>query len=166
MTPDYQHLIGRPFKWGKRDCIGLLISFYKDVFDIDIPNYARPDDFYKKDLNLFNNLYRDAGFYVLNCHPAEYQFGDVVFSAIQSEFSNHCSIMVENNQILHHLYGRLSNVESYKGLTRNTATGVYRHKDVDLNQVQMLEKRDILDFLSPTMRKRLDGLRSSNPSTA
>lgn len=40
----YQRLLGRPFEHGSRDCYGLVRDFYLDVFDIELTNYAHPDE--------------------------------------------------------------------------------------------------------------------------
>ncbi len=38
----YDHLLHKQFKYGKQDCFTLLRDFYRDNFDILLPNYARP----------------------------------------------------------------------------------------------------------------------------
>lgn len=157
----YQHLLGRPFVWMKTDCYALLRDFYRDVFGIELPNYARPDEFWKAGLNLFFENHREAGFTEITVHPSEYRFGDVAVSAIDSSFGNHCSIFVENGRIIHHLYNRLSEGPvPFKGLVRNTCVAVYRHKDVPITTVA--EKQDIRSFLSPKKQKLLDELRAQN----
>lgn len=163
---NYQNLVGRPFQWGSLDCYGLVRDFYSQIFGIELPDYARPDDFWSKGLDLFQDHYLDAGFYALErVHPSQWQFGDVIISAIQSRFGNHSAILVENGKILHHLYGRISTVEPYKGLVRNGTTGVFRHRDVKLPQLQS-EQRDIREFLSPSMRNKLDALRQTDPEAS
>ncbi|WP_353645773.1 NlpC/P60 family protein [Mesorhizobium sp. WSM2239] len=160
---NYKHLLGRKFIWQQQDCYALLRDFYRDVFQIELPNYARPDDFWQTGLNLFFDSSRDAGFYELNVHPSQYKFGDVVVSAIDSGFGNHCAIFVENGRIIHHLYNRLSEGPvPFKGLVRNTCVGVYRHKDVPDLAVLETEVADIRSFLSPKKQKLLDELRATH----
>lgn len=162
----YQHLIGRPFVWGRQDCYGLVRDFYNDVFDIQIPDYARPEDFYLTGLDLFRELYRDAGFKEIDVHPSEYKFGDVALSAIDSPFGNHCSIFVENGRIIHHLHGGLSRgPDFFRGLVRNTCVGIYRHKEVPENVTTEVETSDLREFLSPKKQQVLDKLRSSHSGT-
>lgn len=158
---NYQHLLGRTFLWRERDCYALLRDFYRDVFDIDLPNFARPPDFYQKGLDLFREQYQHAGFTEINIHPSQIKIGDVAISAIDSSFGNHCSIFVENGRVLHHLHGRLSEVTPFRGLVRNTCVGFYRHHGVPDLTTTLAEKRDLRDFLSPTKQKLLDELRAN-----
>jgi len=162
---DYQHLLGRPFKWRVCDCFALLRDFYRDVFDIDVPNFARPEDFYLRGLNLFQENYMAAGFREISVHPSEIKFGDVAVSAIDSTFGNHCSIFVENGEIIHHLHGRLSEVAPFRGLVRNTCVGIYRHQDVPDLSLKRTSKQDLRDFLSPSKQKLLDELRATHSGT-
>lgn len=159
---DYQHLIGRTFEWGKRDCFGLLRDFYRDVFEIELPDFARPKDFYQHGLNLFTENYRAAGFKEISVHPSELRFGDVAVSAIGSTFGNHCGAFVENGRFLHHLYGGLSQVTLFRGTVRNNCIGFYRHQDVPDVVITQTEKRDLRDFISPNKQKLLDELRATH----
>jgi cell wall-associated NlpC family hydrolase len=158
----YDHLVGKEFRYGKTDCFSLLRDFYIDNFDITLPNYARPKEFWVQGVNLYMDRYRKHGFRPLDCHPSEYQVGDVFMMAVQSEVVNHVGILVENGAILHHLWGRLSVVESYSGLTRNTTMAVLRHKDVKLVQTQ--SEGNLLDYVNPTIRRKLDEYLESNPA--
>lgn len=156
----YQHLIGRPFDYSKQDCYDLLRDFYKDVFDIEIPNYARPKNWWNEGLNLYADLASKIGFYSLDCHPSQYQFGDVVMCAVDSPVANHVGIIVEKGEILHHLWGRLSAVEHYRLLLRNTTVGVYRHRDVKLEQIET--PVNLIDLVPSHIRRKYDDyLRSS-----
>ncbi|MBN7759787.1 C40 family peptidase [Nitratireductor aquibiodomus] len=157
----YQHLLGRQFEWQVKDCYGLLRDFYKDIFHVDLPNFARPEDFYQRGLNLFQEHYREVGFRELNVHPSEYKFGDVILCAIDSSFGNHCGVFVENGRVIHHLYGRLSEVSPFRGIVRNSCIGVYRHKDVTDVSAPQTEVKDLRDFLSPKKQKKLDELRAT-----
>ena len=46
----YEHLIGIEYKHGSNDCYGLIRRFYKDNFDLNLRNYARPHDWWNTDL--------------------------------------------------------------------------------------------------------------------
>ncbi|RWM90015.1 MAG: hypothetical protein EOR84_22665 [Mesorhizobium sp.] len=162
---NYNHLLGREFIWGKYDCYGLLRDFYLDVFQIELPNYARPEDFYQKGLDLFKDLYRDGGFKEINVHPSEIQIGDMVVSAVSSSFGNHCGVFVENGRVLHHLYGGRSKVDPFRGLLRNNCTGIYRYQDLPHEAINRVETQDLRDYLSPSKQKLLDELRAANPGT-
>ena len=154
MIVKYDHLVGKSFSYGKQDCLSLFRDFYKDNFGIVLPNYARPKVWWENGLNLYSDLARKNGFVVLDCHPSDYQLGDVILMAVQAEVGNHVGILVEDGKILHHLYGRLSVVERYSGLTRNTTLAVYRHKQVKLDQEEI--ETNLLDIVSPNVKRKLD----------
>jgi cell wall-associated NlpC family hydrolase len=153
MTLRYDHLLGKPFVFEEQDCYTTLQDFYKDNFGIILPNYARPREFWKHGLNLYIDRYVQNGFEVLNCHPSEYREGDVFLMAISSTVANHAGILVENGQILHHLWGRLSAVEPYRAIYRNTTIGVFRHKDVVVETLETTTH--VEDYLSNRLKKKL-----------
>lgn len=161
---NYQHLLGRQFAWGTKDCFGLLRDFYQDIFGIELPNIARPEDFYQKGLNLFAENYRSMGFKEMQLHPTEIKFGDVAVQAIGSTFGNHCGVFVENGRFLHHLYGGLSKVDPFRGIVRNNCIGFYRHQELPSVTIET-ETRDLRDFLSPNKQKLLDELRAAHSGT-
>lgn len=149
--------VGRPFQLGKVDCFTLLRDYYKTEFDIELPNVARPDEFWDHGLDLYNKHCHRNGFQLLDLPSREWQRGDVILMAIMSPLPNHAAILVEDGKILHHVYGRLSTIEDYRGIWRNNTTGVYRHKDVVIPAEEAVEV-DIRDLLSPAKRRMLDAL--------
>jgi cell wall-associated NlpC family hydrolase len=159
MIKNYQHLLGKQFVWESDDCFGLLREFYKLQFDIEMPDFARPHDFWSKGMNLYVENAYSQGFRPIDVHPTEWQFGDVFLMAIDSRTANHAAILVEDNQILHHMYNQLSKVELYSGRFRNLTVGVYRHKDVKIEQVE--SQGQLLDLVSPHIRKKIDALREA-----
>ena len=150
---NYQECIGKEFEFGTEDCLTLIRRFYKIQFNIDIPNYARPKNFWQHDLDLYGRLTHKEGFTPLTVHPSEYQFGDLVLMAIQSSFASHAGVLVENGQLLHHLWGQTSCVTSYKGMFRNNTLAVMRHKDVKLSNSET--PTDLMDVLSPGQQRRI-----------
>lgn len=159
MNLNYQHLVGRDFKWEDTDCFGLLRDLYKDCFGIIIPDFARPLDYWSKGMNLYEDHAYSQGFRAIDVHPTQWQFGDVFLMAIGSLTGNHVAILVDNNQILHHMYNQLSKVETYNGDHRNRTLTVYRHKDVKIEQVE--GQGELLDLVSPHIRKKIDALRQA-----
>lgn len=149
-----EHLVGLPYVAGGTDCYGLIRSFYKDNFDIDLPNYARPDEFWSVDMNLYMERFHKHGFRVLDAHPSEFRPGDGIVMAIRSQVGNHAGVLLEDGQMLHHMYGRLSTIESYSGLWRNTTIAVLRHKDVP--EIMQKETGSYLDFVSPQKRRQVE----------
>lgn len=160
MTYDYENLVGIEYEAGKTDCYGTFREFYKQIFGIDLPNYARPEDFWNHKQDLFSPRYHKNGFRTLDVHPSEYQFGDVFLMSIRSDFPNHVAVLVEKGMIFHHFTNRLSEVEPYKGIWRNCTTHVLRHKDVVIEtETQMV---DILDVLPPEVKRRIDAQLEDN----
>lgn len=160
----YDNLVGREYVSGKVDCYAIIRDFYKQNFDIDLPNYARPTHFWMADVNLYMERYYKNGFRVLDVHPSEYQIGDVILISYMSKFPNHAAVLVENGQILHHFTNRLSNVDNYRGIWRNNTTAILRHKDVVIEQNQELV--DITTVLPPSVRQKIDAAiqNNQNPS--
>lgn len=144
--------LGREFVHGSADCYGLIRDFYMKVFQIELTNYARPENWWKLDLDLYNKYIREEGFKsVDNDMPSEWQFGDLILMSIQSRNPCHAAIYIGNGKILHHFYGRRSSIETYKGIWRNTTVSVFRHKDVvidkDLIKMELSEDARIRSFM-------------------
>lgn len=151
--------VGRQFNLGKTDCYTLVRDYYLREFEIELPNVARPNDFWDHGLDLYSKHYAKAGFTLLDVMPHEWKRGDVVLMAIMSSIPNHAAVIVEPGKILHHLYGRLSMIEPYRGIWRNTTTGVYRHKAVVLPE-EGQDEVDIREVLSPRQRRILNEISS------
>jgi cell wall-associated NlpC family hydrolase len=156
----YDHLVGREFKWGSDDCYGLLRDFYRDNFSVDLPNIARPENFWENGMNLYMDNYYQCGFRAIDVHPTQWQVGDVFLMAILSNTPNHVAMLVEDGRILHHLYGNLSTVEFYSGKWRDRTVGVFRHKDVKIEQAQSTQ--DFMSLLPEQVRKKIDALREAH----
>lgn len=127
---NYAHLTGRPFVFGKTDCYGLVRDFYHDIYGIILPNYARPTNFWEAGLDLYIERYARNGFAPVDGPVIDWRPGDVILMAVRSRVANHAAILVENGQILHHLFGRLSTVDPYRGLWRDATLNTLRHRDV------------------------------------
>ncbi len=54
--------------------------------------------------------------------------GDVVIMQISALVANHAGILLEENVLLHHLYGQLSQRVPYGGYWRERTIKVLRHK--------------------------------------
>lgn len=159
MSVKYDHLVGLQFNFGVQDCYTLLQQFYKDNYDLTFPNYARPSEFWKFDFDLYRERYLRHGFYPLDCHPSEYQVGDVFLMAVQSKIGNHVGILVDEGKMLHHLWGKLSSADPYRDIWRNTTVGVFRNTAVTVEK--SYSTTNIQDYLSPTMKRKLRVLRTT-----
>lgn len=164
MSLKYQHLLGKSFDYAHTNCYTTLQSFYADNFGLQFPNYACPNEFWRYGLDLYITRAQRMGFKPLDCHPSDYQYGDVFIMAIRSSIGNHCGILVENGNLLHHLYGQLSEVTPYRGVYRNCTIGVFRHKDVRLEKTQ--DTKQIADLVPPNTRRKIDEALQNRKVTA
>jgi cell wall-associated NlpC family hydrolase len=152
-----EHLKGLEFVHGKEDCYGMIRSFFKDVFDINIEDYARPEEWWDNGMDLYNDNFHIEGFRVLDVPERDWQIGDVFLMAIQSEKPNHAAIYVGEGMILHHFIGRRSNVEIYKGCWRKWTVYMGRHKELQNLEIEASE-HSLMD--DPRIKNRMirDGM--------
>lgn len=140
----YEHLKGMKFEHGVQDCYTILRQFYQDNFNITLGDYARQDGWWDKGQNLYVDNFRKEGFHLVDSPRWELKKADVILMAMRSPVANHCAIYLGDGNILHHFYGRFSNVELYKGLWYNATVGVIRHKDVSVpDDFQVLNILDL-----------------------
>lgn len=127
LTPDAPPLIGRPFILGSYDCWGLIIDWHAtqgvtlNDFRVNYPWWEShyPDDLYAEN-------WEREGF--IECDPAP---GCMVIMQVQSNKWNHAGIITEEGELLHHLYGRVSEVTPYaRGYFRDRTMICVRHKDL------------------------------------
>ena len=150
----YDHLIGIPFEHGVNDCYELGRRFFKDNFNIEMTRYARPDEWWRHSMNLYMENFMREGFELVeNSHPTNLQPSDVFLCAIMSPVANHAAILLEDGEILHHLFGRLSTKEPLRGLVKNTTVAVLRHKMVKYEPTLYTE--NLIDKLPEQIRARL-----------
>lgn len=148
MTVRYEHLVGRSFLWGVRDCYALVRDFFADNFDMALANYGRPTDWESDKLDLMRACYGREGFEMITTWTLkDLRPGDVLCMAIGESTGNHFAVFVGDNTLCHHIYGRLSTAEPLRDFWRNSVCYLLRHPDVpDLRPV--LEDVDIGSLLS------------------
>jgi cell wall-associated NlpC family hydrolase len=150
----FEHLTAREFDEQSQNCFHLLRELYMDNWGIELSDIPCPVDYYEQRMNLYAPIAESEGFFPLHCHPREYLPGDVFLMAIGSPYGNHVAVLLDDGQIVHHLYGQLSTVTPYGGMFRNTTIGVYRHKDVPINN-DPTDQVDFRELLSPVWQERL-----------
>lgn len=165
MTLKYDHLVGLTFNMSDQNCYTILRSFYRDNFGIDLTDYACPSDWTSKDFNLYSTLAETEGFYIVHEHPRDWRAGDVILMAIESSTGNHVAVLLDNGQILHHLYGQRSSVTPYGGMFRNNTVGVYRHRDVPAKTAPET-LLDIRAVLPPHVLRRLEEIEKAQDGAA
>lgn len=132
MTLRYDHLVGRPFTGlGRDDCFKLVRDFFRDNFSIVIRDYARPCDWSSDELDLMRLCHRREGFDILTDWRApDLRPADLLCVAVGEANPNHFAVFVGDNQIVHHLYGKMSRVEPFRDFWRNKTSFVLRHPAV------------------------------------
>lgn len=99
-------LLGRPFAHGIYDCYSLIKDFYKDAWDIGLPEFPREWDWWNKGQNMYLEKYTSAGFKPIG--PSEVRAGDVFLAQIRSPVVNHGGIVLDGGLVLHQLQDRIS----------------------------------------------------------
>lgn len=130
MDLKYEHLLGKVFDHGTVDCYSLQRDFWADNFSIDLPDYARPDDWWDQGLDLYRENFAANGFEVVDIPITEMQPADVILMAIRASVPNHSSVHLGGGQMLHHFIGRLSEKTEYSGFYRNRTSAILRHKSL------------------------------------
>ena len=133
MIKELDTFCGHKYEQGIVDCYSLVRDFYKERYQIEITNYARPKDWAKDDnLDFFTDKFQTEGFIDTGNSPHKVRFGDVLMMRIVgSEVVNHVAIYVGRQKILHHLEGRLSEVVDYSDRWRYRVVNVVRHPEVE-----------------------------------
>lgn len=108
-------LLGREWVWGATDCWALVRDWYRETLNIELRDWERPTnpaDFNAKPM--FDDCYALTGFRAMKPEE-ELQPGDLILMSIGFPTLNHIGVYVGNQQILHHLSGRLSSKDLYGG---------------------------------------------------
>lgn len=144
----YENLVGKSFSLGKQDCFSLTIDFFKQNFDIEIPNIARPADWKPDEVDLISQFYHLSGFEKLDVEETwPPRPADVLVTTIGGSNPNHLVIYLGGNQIIHHKQYSISSVETMRPIWKRVTSYILRHPDVpDLTPVKPTMKlEDILN---------------------
>lgn len=105
-------LLARPFVHGIWDCYAIVRDWYQLERSIRLPDFARTDDWWSRGENLYMTHYAEAGFTPTGDAP---QIGDVIIMQVRANEPNHAGVYVGNGEMLHHMYGQLSQKVPYGG---------------------------------------------------
>lgn len=126
-TPaDRPPLLKRPFIHGSWDCYGLVRDWYAQERGIELPDFERTDNWWTRGENLYVRHYAEAGFY---SHASELQPGDVILMQVKADEINHAGIYLGDGKLLHHMYGKLSEVVPYGGMWRERTLLTLRYRN-------------------------------------
>lgn len=122
---DWLNLVGRDYEAGGQDCYGLVRDYYQQEWDLSLANYARPDRFWEDpSLDLYA-AYTREGFQPV--FDGCFEIGDAVLMQVLAPINSHAAVIVEDNQILHHLPDKLSGVDALRPKWINRVTVHLRH---------------------------------------
>ena len=121
-------LVGRSFAHGLLDCYSLIRDYYAQVLSIELPDFARREEWWLKGDNLYVEGFPRAGFVEIDAAaPVEH---DVLLMQVGSPVINHAAVYVGNNQILQHCAGRLSSRDVYGGGWHRATRKIVRHRSL------------------------------------
>jgi len=119
-------LYGRVWVHGVLDCYSFIRDWYKAQRGIELPDFDRREQWWKKGENIYVENFEKAGFRRIT--KGGPQPGDVLLMQILSDVPNHGAIYLEGDIIAHHLYNRLSTEEIWGGYYRKHTTHILRHE--------------------------------------
>lgn len=122
-------LIGREFVHGVLDCYTLIRDWYQEVRSVSLLDFERGEDWWQKGGDLYLENFGKAGFEKIP-EPWDLQVGDVILMQIRSKVVNHAAIYLGRDQILHHVFNRLSSRDVFGGFWRKNTRMVIRYRGV------------------------------------
>ena len=118
--------VGREFVFGVVDCYTLVRDWYAREWSLKLADFSRRDRFWERGENLYVDNYASQGFRRIDF--TELAYGDLLLMQLGSPLPNHAAIYLGDQQILHHIQGRLSSRDVLGGYyVKNTAM-VLRHE--------------------------------------
>jgi proteasome lid subunit RPN8/RPN11 len=118
--------VGREFVFGVVDCYSLVRDWYSREWGLTLADFDRRDRFWERGENLYLDSYRSQGFRQVPFE--ELQHGDAILMQLFSGLPNHAAIYLGDQQILHHVQGRLSSRDVYGGYYVKSTAMVLRHE--------------------------------------
>ena len=98
--------VGRKFQFGIIDCYSLVRDYFKKELNLQLRDYYRCDNFWEKGQSLYEDNFMKEGF--VKIPVDEIRKHDVLLMHLAANLPNHAAIYVGDQQVLHHVQGRLS----------------------------------------------------------
>lgn len=118
-------LVGRQWSHGVLDCYSLVRDWFRQVRGIDLPDFHRHDEWWKRGDNLYLENFEAAGFRAIDVLAAKE--GDCFLIQVSSPVPNHAAVYLGEGFILHHVQGRLSSRDVYGGYWQKITTHALRY---------------------------------------
>jgi len=104
-------LLGRSYRSGVTDCFSIIRDAYKLWYNEDLPDFPRDKMFVERGENIYLDNYGRANFRLIT--QDQLMPGDVLLGSISGRgIINHGAVVLNNNEIIHHLSGHLSKRDS------------------------------------------------------
>lgn len=118
-------LVGREYAWGVMDCWTLVRDWYAEEWGLQLPDWVRPspDDWERHPM--FEDCWAEAGFRPVA--QSDIEVGDALLMSLNHPSINHVAVYVGEQQILHHIQGRLSSRDIFGGYYAKQTGRVLRH---------------------------------------
>lgn len=122
---------GRPFVHGVIDCYTMIRDWYRRERSIELPDFERQDEWWRRGQDLYAQNFQAAGFRPIAFN--EVRDGDVLLMQVSSPKANHGAVLVDaaRNLMLHHMHGRLSEMTVYGGYWRDHTRHFLRHRQCE-----------------------------------
>ena len=118
--------VGREFVHGIVDCYTLVRDWYAREYGIPLRDYDRRDQWWDHGENLYVENFQKEGFHKIPVE--EVRQGDLILMNLVSPVPNHAAIYMGDQQILHHVQGRLSSRDVYGGYYGKSTACALRHE--------------------------------------
>ena len=118
--------VGREFVHGVVDCYTLVRDWYAREYSIELRDYHRRDQWWDHGENLYVENFEKEGFYKISV--GDVQRGDLILMNLVSPVPNHAAIYIGDQQVLHHVQGRLSSRDVYGGYYGKSTACALRHE--------------------------------------
>lgn len=121
---------GRPFVHAVLDCYAIIRDWYGREWKIHLEDFARAEEWWNdpQGPDLYVDNFASQGFYQLPQGSKDFQVGDVLLMQIMADRTNHGAIYLGDGKILHHVYGRPSEVTVFGGYWLQSLTHHLRHE--------------------------------------
>jgi proteasome lid subunit RPN8/RPN11 len=103
-------LEGRDFIHGFHDCYSIVRDYFRTQLNIELGNYSRQMDWWDNGQDLYSENFAKEGF--VEIPMSQVRTNDVCLFRVRSPVINHAAVVTGDNQILHHLFHRLSGYDS------------------------------------------------------
>jgi proteasome lid subunit RPN8/RPN11 len=123
---DYE---GRPYVYGVYDCFSVILDYYRTELGIDLPDFAREDEWWERDDDVYVRHMKDYG--MVEVPFKDLQVNDVILLTIRSKVANHAILYLGGDQGLHHLAlgtSRIESINKYVDRQRPFFHSVWRYK--------------------------------------